>query len=66
MWAWVVGGVGSTIGGLCLVSRSRWLALLCIFGGFVLLLSAFLFLPDARKAYEEQRGRSWHGDISIR
>jgi len=65
MWAWVAGGMISLVGGVYLVSRARCLALICIFGAFVVLLAAATFLPAARRMYEEQRGHSWHGVISI-
>jgi len=51
-WVWFIGGFVSFAGGITLISRLRSLALLCIFGGFVVLLCASLYLHEARRIYD--------------
>lgn len=54
-WLWVLGGFVAFAGGVIRLQHSRWIALACIFAGFLLLLSAGMYLPEARSVYDR-----WH------
>jgi hypothetical protein len=56
-WLWLVGGFIGFAGGILILGRSRWLALACTFSGSLLLFSAALYLPEARRSYDEWRWR---------
>jgi hypothetical protein len=56
-WLWLIGGFISFVGGVLLFAQSRWIATLYVFAGFVLLFTAALYLPEARRAYDERQGR---------
>ena len=56
-WLWLFGGFVTFAGGVALVRHSRWLGVAYIFAGFVLLLSAGFYLPEARRVYDEWQSR---------
>lgn len=58
-WLWVLGGFAAFTGGVLLLRHLRWIALIYVFAGFLLLFSAGLYLPEARRAYDE-----WQHPIS--
>lgn len=58
-WLWMIGGFVAFVGGVLLLlsGRSRAMAFIFTFAGFLLLFGAALYLPEARRAYDEWRGR---------